>query len=76
RMRQIRTSGSEGGETALKAVFPTPIMAPRRPSLRSPVSPAVNIFFNAMNTGGINPPARIQDDRIRWMGASALPAGA
>ncbi|MGC8560774.1 MAG: hypothetical protein ACP5O1_08860, partial [Phycisphaerae bacterium] len=26
RMRQIRTSGSEGGETALKAVFPTPIL--------------------------------------------------
>jgi hypothetical protein len=24
-MRQIRTSGSEGGETAIKAVFPTPI---------------------------------------------------
>ena len=24
-MRQIRTSGSEGGEAAIKAVFPTPI---------------------------------------------------
>ena len=24
-MREIRLSGSEGGETAIKAVFPTPI---------------------------------------------------
>ena len=26
-MREIRPSGSEGGETAIKAVFPTPIIA-------------------------------------------------
>ena len=25
-MREIRPSGSEGGETAIKAVFPTPII--------------------------------------------------
>ena len=30
-MRQIRTSGSEGGETAIKAVFPTPIRSGLRP---------------------------------------------
>ena len=29
-MRQIRTSGSEGGEAAIKAVFPTPIHDPQR----------------------------------------------
>ena len=27
-MREIRLSGSEGGETAIKAVFPTPIKRP------------------------------------------------
>jgi hypothetical protein len=38
-MRQIRTSGSEGGETAIKAVFPTPIMAAQSPVPSVPLRP-------------------------------------
>jgi len=32
-MREIRPSGSEGGETEPKSVFPTPITVPRQPRL-------------------------------------------
>ncbi len=46
-MREIRLSGSEGGETAIKAVFPTPIIrihpsAALRQPLRPPLAPAVS----------------------------------
>ncbi len=40
-MRQIRTSGSEGGEAAIKAVFPTPITEGwgRRAAARHGINP-------------------------------------
>ncbi len=40
-MRQIRTSGSEGGEAAIKAVFPTPIYAPVARRVPGTPNPAI-----------------------------------
>ena len=45
-MREIRLSGSEGGETAIKAVFPTPI------NNASPIKGGTDILVCGLSTGG------------------------
>jgi hypothetical protein len=53
-MRQIRTSGSEGGETAIKAVFPTPIMAAQSPVPSVPLRPLRLIRFLSLRLATVH----------------------